>query len=244
MPVKIACLVSLLLIPLHIFADNPSAADIFSSGERYYNSGDYSEAVVMFREFVMDYPADERTPRAFLYLGSSYLKEGRGDLALARYRMVLDYFPYSEEAPSAVFEMGRIYEGKRDYSASVSAYGLIVSNHRDFEEFPYCEYKLVLIPYERLGRSPSLGRLDSVMGDLERVMEKYPGHELYKDAETAWISCQVQKADLLLSARRWNDAREAYRKLLKEYPEYRQKDYLVFRIAYTFNMEGERDRAI
>ncbi len=225
-------------------ADNNLAAKLFKEGEKYYANKKYPQAIDKFRKFIMNYPAHPDAPRSLYLLGSSYKNMGKTKLALDRYRMFLDYYPYAKEMPSCLYEMGRIYEEKKDYDASIIPYKLIVSHYRNFPELPYCEYKLTLIPYYKLGRSPSLPQLDSIIKNLTEVMDKYPEHPLYEEAKTAWISCQVKKADIYFSRDQWQEARKSYKLLLRKYPEYEQKDYLLFRIPYTHNMERKFDKAV
>ena len=235
--VSLFLLIFVLTFPSFSYSDNEKlASKLFTSGERYFKEGNYPEAIVKMRFFILKFPAHDKTPQAIIFLASSYHKIGKTDLALNRYKMILDYYSYVKETPDCLYGMAKIHEERKEYDAVKTAYKWISRSYPDFKYIAECEYKLVLIPYWKLGRNSSYQQLDETAKDLLEVMDKYPGHKLYKEAKTAWISCHVKKGDLLFSKGKWLEARKSYQTLLKKYPEYEKRDYLLFRIAYTYNI--------
>jgi TolA-binding protein len=224
--------------------DEKLASKLFTSGEKYYKEGNYPEAIVKMRFFLLKFPAHDKTPRAIIFLASSYHKIGKTDLALNRYKMILDYYRYAKETPDCIYGMLKIHEERKEYDAVLVACKMLDKQHPDFEHTEECRYKLALIPYWELGKNPSYQQLDKIAKDLLKMMDKYPDHKLYKEAKTAWISCQVKKGDLLFSGGKWSEARKSYQALLEKYPKYEKRDYLCFRIAYTYNIEKDFNKAI
>ena len=87
---KLLALLFILIFSIEVCrADNSLAEKLFKEGGKYYQNKKYSMAIDKFRKFVMNFPAHEKAPQAYLFLGRSYYELEKTDLALSRYKMIL-----------------------------------------------------------------------------------------------------------------------------------------------------------
>ncbi len=91
-------------------ADYKRAYSMLSPKKKQYN-----EAIIAFKQFIVDYPQSESLPNAYYWLGEANYVLGQNNAALNAFRSVLKRFPSSLKSPAALLKIGylQLAEGQR-----------------------------------------------------------------------------------------------------------------------------------
>ncbi|NIN70526.1 MAG: tol-pal system protein YbgF [Gemmatimonadetes bacterium] len=89
---------------------------LYSAAIEQFRRGAYETARTGFREFLVEYPADELAPDAQYYLAETYREEGDAGRAIREYNRVVELYPNSSAAPTALYKAGllQIDQGNKD----------------------------------------------------------------------------------------------------------------------------------
>ena len=86
----------------------PSAAQLFGQAYSEYNSGFWDLSIATFTEFLKNYPKNERSAAAAVYIGESYLAQKKLDQAAAQFDLVLREYGDSDRKCIALYRKGQI----------------------------------------------------------------------------------------------------------------------------------------
>ena len=72
-------------------------------------SGQRDDGRRFYRVFIQRFPADPRSPQAYLAIGMSFVQETKYANAVAEFQKVLDTYPKSPEVPEAMWQLSRSF---------------------------------------------------------------------------------------------------------------------------------------
>jgi TolA-binding protein len=78
------------------------------AGQRL-SGGQRDEGRRFYRVFIQRFPADPRSPQAYLAIGMSFVQETKYANAVAEFQKVLDTYPKSPEVPEAMWQLSRSF---------------------------------------------------------------------------------------------------------------------------------------
>ncbi|HVH69108.1 MAG TPA: tetratricopeptide repeat protein [Gemmatimonadales bacterium] len=124
----------------------PGPDQMWDVSLQQFRRGSPATARVGFREFLKNFPNDERAPDALFHIGETFASESP-DSAAAVFQQVVKAYPTSPRAPSALYKLGLLAEQRGDKQAARTYYGRIISSYGRSEEANLARDKL-----QRLGR--------------------------------------------------------------------------------------------
>lgn len=74
-----------------------------------YNKRKYEESIVMFEDFLAQYPNETLTPNAYYWIGENYYAGKKWSSALENFIHVRDYYPTHHKAADAMLKIGMCY---------------------------------------------------------------------------------------------------------------------------------------
>lgn len=74
-----------------------------------YNKRKYEESIVMFEDFLAQYPSETLTPNAYYWIGENYYAGKKWSSALENFIHVRDYYPTHHKAADAMLKIGMCY---------------------------------------------------------------------------------------------------------------------------------------
>lgn len=94
---------------------HPEAQPLYEKGFALFARKDYSQAILVFRNFLQRFPDDVYSDNAQFWIGECYLNEHRPAEAQAAYRAVLRDYAHGStlqgyKAPDAMYRLGQLYE--------------------------------------------------------------------------------------------------------------------------------------
>lgn len=87
----------------------PMEEDMEGSYQKAYNAfrnGDYPQAMKMFREFLVKYPASEYADNAQYWIGECYYRQEDYERAILEYEKVIKKYPQGDKVPAALLKQG------------------------------------------------------------------------------------------------------------------------------------------
>jgi len=96
----------------HLAASAPqglSEAVCYENAFEYCRMGQYSEAVVHFKTFLLTYPQSALADNAQFWIGECYRAQHELDAAIAAYQSVIDDYPGGTKLPRAMLHQGFAY---------------------------------------------------------------------------------------------------------------------------------------
>lgn len=98
-----------------------------------YRRGSFTTARLGFREFLRQYPDDDRAPDALYYVGESFAPENP-DSASAVYQDVVKRFPNSPRAPSALYKLGLLAQQRGDKAGARTYFARVLAGYPRSDE--------------------------------------------------------------------------------------------------------------
>ncbi|NOQ17432.1 MAG: tol-pal system protein YbgF [Methyloprofundus sp.] len=89
----------------------------------------YKQAIVQFKQFLVDYPAGEYSDNAQFWLGSVYRVTNDIPAAKASFEAVTVNYPKSDKASVALFELANIYMGENNKPEAKKLYTKLVKDY-------------------------------------------------------------------------------------------------------------------
>ena len=124
----------------------PGPDQMYDLSLQQYRRGSLATARLGFREFLRVYPADQRAPDAFFYVGETFAPDNP-DSAGAVYQQVVKAYPNSQRAPSSLYKLGLLAESRGNKPAAKNYYQRVVAGYPCSDEANLARDKL-----QRLGR--------------------------------------------------------------------------------------------
>jgi len=90
----------------------------------YYNLAEYEKAIVVYKNFIKDYPYSERVLSAYIQVSGIYFDNLKNYLeAINTYKEIAEKFPLSHEAKQSLFLIAFVYdESLKDKENAIKAY--------------------------------------------------------------------------------------------------------------------------
>jgi TolA-binding protein len=180
---------------------NPTRIPADSLGFRkagiLFESGDYDEAIAVYRKLTVDYPESGLYPEALFRMGQSYGYLGRRDSALLLFNDIATRFPESSTAPKALMEAGDLRLRSSEWEQAASGLEQLIERYPESDRINEARYGL--------GRARlMLGDTASAMLQFRRVLDSTSkeSEDVFSDharLAMARIHWQRKQADSALS---------------------------------------------
>jgi len=230
------------LFPFFLLA---SSSDTFlKTGNKFLKEGENIKAAQEFEKFLVKYPQDPLYPDALLLYASALIKLEKYSLARRSLQLLLDLYPNSSLAPEAFLKIGKTYEKEKQLKEAINIYQDFLSLYPTNKEAPTARYKIVLLTYQKGKNFLTPSGLESLSYRLEELINLYPTHPLSREARNLYNSLRILLGDYYFRKNQWGKAQVIYEGILRKTPHHSRKDYLLFRIGYTFNMQRQWKEAI
>jgi len=108
----------------------PSSLTLFTSGLDALRNNAYGTARQSFDDLIKYYPTSEEAPRALLYLGDAYDKEGNKAAADSVFQLVPQRYPKAGEAPSdALWKRGKLLWDQRKTTEARTVFDRLIKDY-------------------------------------------------------------------------------------------------------------------
>ena len=119
----------------------PGADQMYEVSLQQYRRGSFATARLGFREFLRQYPDDDRAADALYFVGESFAPEN-SDSASAVYQAVVRSYPNSPRAPSSLYKLGLLAEQRGNKAAARTFYARVVAGYPRSDEANLARDKL------------------------------------------------------------------------------------------------------
>jgi tol-pal system protein YbgF len=119
----------------------PGPDQMFDLSMEQYRRGSLGTARLGFREFLSQYPTDERAPDALYHVGETFEAENP-DSAAAVYQQVVKTYPSALQAASALYKMGLAAEARGQKAVARTYYQRVVAGYPRSDEANLARDKL------------------------------------------------------------------------------------------------------
>ena len=119
----------------------PGPDQMFDLSMEQYRRGSLGTARLGFREFLSQYPTDERAPDALYHVGETFEAENP-DSADAVYQQVVKTYPNALQAASALYKLGLAAEAHGQKAAARTYYQRVVAGYPRSDEANLARDKL------------------------------------------------------------------------------------------------------
>jgi tol-pal system protein YbgF len=119
----------------------PGADQMYEVSLQQYRRGSFATARLGFREFLRQYPDDDRAADALYFVGESFAPEN-ADSASAVYQAVVRSYPNSPRAPSSLYKLGLLAEQRGNKAAARTFYARVVAGYPRSDEANLARDKL------------------------------------------------------------------------------------------------------
>lgn len=101
----------------------------FDSAYANVRDNHYKQAIVQFKQFLIDYPAGDYSDNAQFWLGSVYRVTNDMSAAKASFKAVTVNYPKSDKAGVAMFKLADIYLDEKNSSAAKKLYKQLITQY-------------------------------------------------------------------------------------------------------------------
>lgn len=231
-------------------------------GDCYFQQKDYTKAAGVYRTVVRLYPRQEGAEYAYYQLAQTYFRSGDSEQASQYFSSVISAFPRSSLADDAQYALGWIKFQKKEYLAAVREFQLVVSNYPESEMAPRAFYSIGDAYY-------NLQQYAAAEKSYREVIRRFPRSSFAFDAITGVQYCltaqgktqealavidvyirdnpesalgeqlSLKKGELLFSQKRFDEAAQAYRSFLNQYPQSNQRASAMYWLAKSMAESGK-----
>jgi outer membrane protein assembly factor BamD len=201
-------------------------------------------------------PANTANPDRFLYdRGQEDLKGGKWLNSREYFRQVVDNYPQSPVRPDAKLGLGDSYLGEKSSESLV----LAANEYREFLTFyprhdraDYAQYKLAMSHFMQM-RAPERDQTETIaaLKEFQAFFDRYPMSPLAAEVRTKWREARdrLSQAEFRVGFHyfrvRWYvGAIPRFRGVLKEDPEFTQRDGVYFYLAESLARTDKKPEAI
>jgi outer membrane protein assembly factor BamD len=192
---------------------------IWEAGQKAMAKRDYEPARQHFRRIIDAFPQSQYVAEARLAMGETYVKEGGSAsdiLAVAAYREFLTLYPSHPKSDFAQFQVAEAYFRMRN------------------------------------GPDRDQTNTEHALEEYQRLVELYPGSKYAEDArkQIAETRHSLARAEFLAgyfyqrSRLACRAAIARYEAVLAEFPDYKNTDELLFRLAECLHLSGRTPEAL
>jgi outer membrane protein assembly factor BamD len=201
-------------------------------------------------------PANTSNPDRFLFdRGNEALKESKWINAREYFRQVVDNYPQSPVRPDAKLGVGDSFLGEKGAESLV----LAANEYREFltfyprhERADYAQYKLAMSHFMQM-RAPERDQTETIaaLKEFQGFFDRYPASPLTAEVRTKWREARdrLSQAEFRVGFHyfrvRWYvGAIPRFRGVLKEDPEFTQRDGVYFYLAESLARTDKKPEAI
>lgn len=173
---------------------------------------------------------DDKGPSELMYQGMSDMERGRYTAASKAFQALKDRYPYSELAPEAKLRMADALYRLELYEEAYDAYDEFERLHPINPAVPYALYQKGMSYFSQIrnvdrDQAPTRRARD----EFERLLQRYPDSDYSFRARRKLRECyaylagqELFIADFYLKKKQYRAAKERYRYLLENYPDFGQ----------------------
>jgi len=96
-----------------------------------YYAGQYDLTVIGFESYIRSFPKSDLADDAQVYVGNSYLNDGKNDKAVDAYDLAIRTYPSGNAIPEAYFKKGLALKNLKQVDRAREAFEYVVSNYPD-----------------------------------------------------------------------------------------------------------------
>ena len=196
-------------------AETTATGDM-EQGVSLFKGGQYDQAILHFRNVILDTAAASRAPEVYLLMAKSYMAVGKLDDAEKSLEFYIANFGGAPDYPEALYQKGRLLYMQEQYEESIQALQSFISdNPGSF---------FVSSAWYWVGEClASLGRVDDAERMFRKVVTDYPSSVKVEAAQYRISLIRLQKKEIEL-ARLLTWSHEDFLKSIEEYQR-REKTY-------------------
>jgi len=202
----------------------PEAMFYYSDG--YYNVGNLEDCIKGFDTMIVRYPRHDKAAEALYTKAWAYLDLERENDAIETFQTLVDRYPQSEFASTALFSIADYYYNIQSYEEAIVNYQRVLNEYSDTEvaekvpetlkdlneTVAYIEYEKGWNIFSQAQDSKDPNHYRQAVSIFEGIGEKYPDTESGIGAFSNMGICYEALG-------RWQDAIEAYDKVMMIYEE-------------------------
>ncbi len=118
------------------------AKKLFDRAFKDMASGDYSLAILGFREYIKTFPETDLTDDAQFWIGECFYRQQDFSTAATEYALMEHSYPSSDKMPSALYKLGRCFEELGDTARAKGYFEDTVARFPDTQEAELAAEKL------------------------------------------------------------------------------------------------------
>ena len=190
--------------PIVVCANNDKF--LFDGGVIYYDSSEYTNALITFQQLIDDFPESQYADNAQYYIG--YINEkklGYYIQALLQYQELINNYPDSFYADDAQLGIGDCYYVTYDYPHAIEAYLKLIDDYPESSLLALAQYSIAQ-SYRKLAN------YEQAVIEFNKVIDNYP--------ETDYpASAQYYIGYSYYQAQDYNQAILEFQKVIDYYPD-------------------------
>jgi len=207
----VCCLLVMLTLPM-VAQERDGGAEL-AEGIQFYQRGQFQQAIVIFRNIILDPALEKNHGNAFFWLGKSYIVLEQLDDAERSLESFLLNFPDHAHYPEASYLKGRLLFMQDDLESSIRAFQSFINS--------YPKSRFISNAYFWVGESLFLlGNFDSSMKIFQVLLQEYP--------KSVKIEAAKYRIALIKLKRRENELlrllKMSHEELLKTLEEFQKKE--------------------
>jgi len=185
----IACLVLSTGFAASVSGQSIKASSDFGHAKRLYENGLYDAAIGLFSDFQEHHPDDPSASIAQFLIGEAYMKLGDFENALMAYKIYTSRYFNGEQLADAWFRRAECLEALGRNKTAAETYVAAAENL--FESKKYAGLGL----YRAAGIYKKLKDYEKALSVLSRLIDSYPGHDLYFRAILLFSNIYAETGD-------------------------------------------------
>lgn len=202
---------------------------VFKSGEQLADKGEHKQAAEAYLRATVEFPHDERTPKAYYNAGQEWQRAGDLEAAASAYDALIDKHPGSQEGALGAWAGAQMFESIAQFTDAARYYEAYAAR------FPKAD-KREDAYYNALVLRIAAGESDAAVRDGHDLQKSFPNGN---SAEEAYFL--IGKA--YEAQRRFRDAAETYRQYLKSGKSAERKVEAQTRLGKMLAAQGDADGA-
>jgi outer membrane protein assembly factor BamD len=187
-------------------------------------------------------PANAEADQFLFERGSAEFKEGNWIVAREYYRQIVDNYPQSQYRPDAKLGVGDTYIGEHTTESLL----LAVNEFREFLTFyptspraDYAQFRLAFAQSEQM-LAPERDQTNTreAIKELQVFVERYPNSPLLSEAQALLRKAKDRLSEasyrvgfFYFRSKWWPGAIDRFQQVLKEDPEFTQRDAVYYHLA-------------
>lgn len=204
---------TLLLTVLSAGAQSSGAADRLQQGMNHYRQRDYQEALLDFRNIILDQEQQSLHGDAFLWTAKTYIALEDLDNAQRNLEFFLHRYPQHSEYPQGIYQKGRLLFQQGDYQNSVQVFSDFIADYPESSFYANALYWSGEALYH-------LGYLDSAAQLFREVVRNHRESFKYEAARYHLTLIDLKRREKeLMTLLKWS-----HEESLKSLEDYQQRE--------------------